>query len=75
MFSFALRCLAGADNPDVLVAVHVGDDQNPTGARHSNGDETLFRCRMIRVWKRYRQGITKYGRRLLEKSGASADFV
>ncbi len=48
MFSFAPRCLTGADNPDVLVAVWMGDHQNPAGARHSNGDKTLFRYGMIR---------------------------
>src|SRR6266478_1718797 len=66
MFSFAPRCLTGADNPDVLVAVQMGDHQNPAGARHSNGDKTLFRYGMIRVGIRYRQRITKYGCRFLE---------
>ncbi len=40
MFSLALRCLTGADNPDVLVAVYMGDDQNPAGARQQR-----LRCR------------------------------
>ena len=31
MFSFALRRLTGAYDPDVLMAVHMGDDQNPAG--------------------------------------------
>ena len=68
MFSFALRCLTDAYNPDVLVAVHMGNEQNPARPRHSNGDKALFRCGMIRVWIRYRQRITKYGRGLLERN-------
>ncbi len=59
MFSFVLRRLAGADNPDVLVTVYMGNDQNPPGARHSNRDKALFRRRMIWVEIRYRQRITK----------------
>src|SRR6266566_4039402 len=64
MFSFALRRPTRADNPDVLVAVYMGDDQNLAGARHSNRDKTLFRCRMIRVGIRYGQRITKYSWRV-----------
>ncbi len=59
MFSFALRRLTGANNPDARIAVYMGDDQNLAGARHSNGDKTLFRRRMIRVGIGYRQRITR----------------
>ena len=44
---------------DARIAVYMGDDQNLAGARHSNGDKTLFRRRMIRVGIGYRQRITR----------------
>ena len=66
MFSFALRCLTGADNANALMAVYMGDDQNPGTARYSNRDKALLRYGMIWVGIRYRQRITKDGRRFLK---------
>lgn len=42
MFSLAPRRLAGADYSDILTAIRVGDNQHPTGTRHSDGYESLF---------------------------------
>src|SRR5258705_11820685 len=66
MYPFTLRWLACADNPDVIVAVCVGNDQNSTSAGHANSDKPLFRRRMIRIGIRYSQRITKYGGGFLE---------
>jgi hypothetical protein len=66
MFSLALRHLTGADDPDTIVSVGMGDDQNPTGARHSDGDKPLLRDGMVRIVKGYRQRIAKYGGGFLE---------
>jgi hypothetical protein len=49
VFSLAQRRIPGADNSDVLAAVGIGHNQNPAGPRHPDGDEPLFRVRMIRV--------------------------
>ncbi len=54
MFSFALRRLTGAYDPDVLVAVCMRDNQKPACVRHPNRDKTLFRYGMIRVGICYR---------------------
>jgi len=59
MFSLGQRRLAGADNPDVLAAVGMGHNQNPVGSRHSDGDESFFRDRMIWVVIRHSQRIAK----------------
>lgn len=42
MFLFALRRLARANYPDVLMAVYVSDEQYPAGARHPNRDKALL---------------------------------
>src|SRR6266446_5973386 len=76
MFSFALRCLTDAYNPDVLVAVHMGNEQNPARPRHSNGDKALFRCGMIRVWSTLPPKDHQIRSRPLGmKPGASGDSV
>jgi len=49
MFSLAQRRFAGADNPDILAAVGMGDNQDAVVPRHSNRDEPIFRVRVIRV--------------------------
>jgi len=52
MFPFALRGLAGADNPYVFATVGMAYNQNLAAARHSHRDKSLFRYRMI--WIRIR---------------------
>ena len=66
MFSLAMRRLTGADDPDAFVSVGMGDDQNPTGARHPDGDKPPLRDGMVRIVKGYRQRIAKYGGGFLE---------
>jgi hypothetical protein len=59
MFSLVLRRFTGADYPDVLVAVGVGNDQDSTGARHSDGDKPLLDGGMVGIVKSCRQWIAK----------------
>ncbi len=59
MFSLALRRFTGADDPDILVPVGVSNDQDPTCARHSNGDKPLLGDGMVRVVIGYGQRIAK----------------
>ena len=66
LFSFALRGLARADYPDVLIAVRMRHDQDSPSARQSNRDKTLFHHGVIGVGVRYRQRITEDARRFLE---------
>jgi hypothetical protein len=66
MFSLAMRRLTGAAVSDTFVSVGMGDDQNPTGARHPDGDKPPLRDGMVRIVKGYRQRIAKYGGGFLE---------
>jgi hypothetical protein len=59
MFSLALRRFTGADDPDVFVAVGMGNDQDPTGTRHSDGDKPLLCSGMVGVVISCRQWVAK----------------
>jgi hypothetical protein len=67
MFSLAMRRFTGADDPYVLVAVGMGNDQNPTCVRHSDGDKPLLGSGMVGVVISCRQRIAKDGSRFLER--------
>ena len=66
MFSLTRRHFAGAYNPDVLAAVGMSHNQEPTGVRYSDGDKPLFHDGVIRVMICQCQGMAKDRRRFVE---------
>jgi hypothetical protein len=68
MFSLAPCRFTGADDPYVLIAVRMGNDQNPAGARHSDGDKPLPGSGMVGVVISCRQRIANDGSRFLERN-------
>jgi hypothetical protein len=68
MFSLAPCRFTGADDPYVLIAVRMGNDQNPAGARHSDGDKPLLGSGMVGVVISCRQRIANDGSRFLERN-------
>jgi hypothetical protein len=62
----ALRFSLDVGNKAILAAVGMGHNQDAAVSRHSNGDEPLFRERVIRVTMRHRQRIGEYAPLRLE---------